>query len=340
MAQGIDRKSAQRRRTTNACRPAVRLALASACVLALAWGTASAQSTYPSSVIRMISGIQPGSMPDVVARMVAEKLSKQMGRQVIVEPRPGAAGLTGAQALARSTPDGHFVGVYTSSDMLAPLLNPGTVDPKDIAPVASFATVPTGLTVVANSRFGSFAELIETARAQPGKLVVTSAGFLTATHLSWERLRASANLNILHVPAKGAPAAVAELMAGRADMYFSPIPGVLSLLKSGKVRLLALSSAKRSALYPDVLTTLELGYPDSDYNFWIGMSAPVKTPRPIVERLNREVRSAVTSPELLEKFTSIGVEPLAMAVPEFEALVKSELEANAQLIKTRGFKPE
>jgi tripartite-type tricarboxylate transporter receptor subunit TctC len=311
-----------------------------ACVLAFLCGPASAQSTYPSNVIRMISGIQPGSMPDVVARMVVEKLSKQMGHPMILEPRPGAAGLTGALALARSTPDGHFVGVMTSSDTLAPLVNPGTVDPKDIAPVATFANVPTGLTVVAESRFKSLAEVIEAARAQPGKLVVSSAGFLTATHLSWERLRASAKINILHIAAKGAPAAISELMAGRADMYFSPIPGVLSLLKSGKVRIIALSSAKRSPLYPDVPTTLELGYPDSDYNFWIGMSAPAKTPRAIVERLNREVRSAVTSPEMVEKFTGIAVEPMPLAVSEFEALVKSELEANARLIKSGALKPE
>ena len=312
--------------------------VAGALSLALVSGTLSAQA-YPSNVIRMISGVQPGSMPDVAARMIAEKLSISLGRQVIVEPRPGAAGLAGGQAVARSTPDGHFLGVFTNSDLLAPLVNPGTLDPRDLAPVATVVTIPTGV-VVAGNRFKSLGELLDAAKADPGKLVVSSAGFLTATHLSFDRLRVSAGLNILHVPSKGAPGAITELLSGRADMYFSPVSGVLTLLKSGKVRLLALSSAKRAALFPDVPTTLELGYADSDYNYWIGISAPAKTPRAIVERLNQETRAAVASAEMVERFLNIGAEPLAMSVAEFEAMVKRELEYNAILIKTKGFRPE
>ena len=170
--------------------------------------------------------------------------------------------------------------------------------------------------------------------------MVTSAGFLTATHLSYERLRTAAKIDLLHVPAKGAPAAVTELLSDRADMYFSPIPGVLQLLKSGKLRLLAMSSAKRSALYPDVPTTLELGHADSDYNFWIGISAPVKTPRAIIERVNKEIQSAVQSQEIKDKFLGMGAESYALALPEFEAMVKAELDANAILIKAKGFRPE
>ena len=327
--------------TGSAARPhlRIRLALALAVSLAIGNGNASAQA-YPTTVIRMISGVQPGSMPDVVARMVAEKLSTNIGRQVIVEPRPGAAGLTGGQAVARSTPDGHWIGVYTSSDTLAPLLNPGTVEPKELAPVATMATVPTALTITMGKSYKTLADLVADARAYPGKLVAASAGFVTATHLSLERFRISAKLNILHVPSKGAPGAIAELLADRADMYFSPVPGALPLLKAGKLRLLAMSSAKRSALFPDVPTTLELGYPDSDYNFWIGISAPVKTPRAIVQRINKETGSAVTSAEMLDKFLNIGAEPLAMGVSEFEAMVRESLESNATLIKTKGFRPE
>ena len=320
-------------------RLAVSLAASLAMTLAIASGAVAAQA-YPTTVIRMISGVQPGSMPDVIARMVAEKLSVNLGRQVIVEPRPGAAGLTGGQAVARSTPDGHWIGVYTDSDTLAPLLNPGTVDPKELAPVATMATVPMALTVTMGKSYKTLADLVADARAYPGKLVSSSAGFVTATHLGLERFRISAKLNILHVPSKGAPGAIAELLADRVDMYFSPIPGSLPLLKSGKLRLLAMSSAKRTALFPDVPTTLELGYPDSDYNFWIGISAPVKTPRAIVQRINKEARSAVTSAEMLDKFLNIGAEPLAMGVPEFEAMVHELLESNAVLIKTKGFRPE
>lgn len=305
---------------------------------ALASGGVLAQG-YPSTVIRMISGVQPGSMPDVAARMIAEKLSVNLGRQVIVEPRPGAAGMAGGQAVARSTPDGHFLGVFTNSDLLAPLVNPGTLDPRDLAPVATIVTIPTGV-VVAGNRFKTLGELIEAAKAEPGKLVVSSAGFLTATHLSFDRLRVAAGLNILHVPSKGAPGAVTELLSGRADMYFSPVSGVLPLLKTGKVRLLALSTVKRSALFPEIPTTVELGYADSDYNYWIGISAPAKIPRAIVERLNKETRAAVTSAEMVEKFQGIGAEPLSLSVAEFETMVKRELEFNATLIKSKGFRPE
>jgi len=315
------------------------LAMNFALTMMLASGVVSAQA-YPTTVIRMISGVQPGSMPDVVGRMIAEKLAIGLGRQIIFEPRPGAAGLTGGQVVARSTPDGHWIGVYTSSDTLAPLLNPGTVDPKDLAPVATVATVPTALTVTVAKSYKTLADLVADARAYPGKLVAASAGFVTATHLSLERFRISAKLNILHVPSKGAPGAIAELLADRADMYFSPVSGALPLIRSGKLRLLAMSSAKRSALFPDVPTTLELGYPDSDYNFWIGISAPAKTPRAIIERINKETRTAVASVDMVEKFLNIGVEPLAMGVAEFEAMVKDALESNAILIKTKGFRPE
>ena len=232
-------------------RLAVSLAASLAMTLAIASGAVAAQA-YPTTVIRMISGVQPGSMPDVIARMVAEKLSVNLGRQVIVEPRPGAAGLTGGQAVARSTPDGHWIGVYTDSDTLAPLLNPGTVDPKELAPVATMATVPMALTVTMGKSYKTLADLVADARAYPGKLVSSSAGFVTATHLGLERFRISAKLNILHVPSKGAPGAIAELLADRVDMYFSPIPGSLPLLKSGKLRLLAMSSAKRTALFPEI----------------------------------------------------------------------------------------
>ncbi len=200
--------------------------------------------------------------------------------------------------------------------------------------------LPTGLVVTAANRHKTLADLVATAKAHPGKLVAASAGFVTATHLSLERFRIAAGLNILHVPSKGAPGAITELLADRADMYFSPVPGALALLKSGKLRLLAMSSAKRSALFADVPTTLELGYPDSDYNFWIGISAPVKTPRAIVQRLNKETSAAVTSPEMADRFLNIGAEPLAMGVSEFEAMVRDALESNAILIKTKGFRPE
>ena len=309
--------------------------------LVLASGAAMAQAqTYPSKIVRLVSSAQPGSMPDTIGRFVADKLTVTLGGPVIVEPHPGAAGLTGGQYVARGNPDGYLIGVYTASDTLAPLLNPGVLDPKELTPVASVATVPTVLVVGAASRYKSFGDLVAAAKAEPGKIVVASAGFVTATHLTFERFRTASGLIFLHVPFKGNVGAITALLAGRADMYFAPVPAALPLVKSGKVRTLAMGSPRRSALLPEVQTTLELGYPNSDYNFWIGISAPAKTPRPIVLRLNKAIDAAVAAPDMQERLLKAGAEPWTIGLAELEAMVKNELESNARLIKTPGFKVE
>jgi tripartite-type tricarboxylate transporter receptor subunit TctC len=310
-----------------------------ALLILIASGMALAQP-YPAKLVRLVTSAPPGSMPDTVPRLLADKLSVNLGQQVIIEPHPGAAGLTGAQFVARSAPDGYVIHVYTSSDTLAPLLNPGTVDPKELTPVATIATVPTVLIVTPSKGYNSVAELVHSAKAQPGKLVASSAGFVTATHLTLERFRTSAGVDILHVPAKGGVAALTEVLAGRADMYFAPVPAAMDLIRSGKLRMLAMASPKRSVLFPDVPTTLELGYANSDYNFWIGISAPAKTPKPVIARLHRDINTTVADKEMVDRFLKVGAEPLTMTLPDFEAMVRSELETNAVLIKTKGFRPE
>ncbi len=301
--------------------------------LSLAAGTAWAQAqNYPTGLVKIVSSAQPGSMPDVMARIMADKLAANFGKPVIVEPHPGAAGLTGAQFVSKANPDGHTLEIYTASDLLAPLVNPGTVDPKDLAVVGTVATLPTVLVVSTASRFKTLEDLVAAAKANPGQVVVTSAGFLTATHLTFERFRASSRLNFLHVPSKGGPGAINELLAGRADVYFAPIPAALPLIKGNKVRPLAMGSPTRTPLLPGVATTLEMGYPNSDYNFWVGVAAPAKTPRPIVLRINKEIAAAVAAPDMVERFRGIGVDPWTIPLPEFDAMVKDELELNARLI--------
>ncbi len=302
-----------------------------------ATGTARAQSQgFPSKTIRLVSGVSPGSASDTVARIVAEKLQASLGQPVIVENRLGAGGLIGAQYVAKSEPDGHTIMVYASAFTVAPLLNPAVLDPKDLAPVAVMGSVPTVLVVSTAKGYKSVADLVAAAKAKPGELVASSAGIGSATHMNLERFRISAGIQVLHVPLKGAPEALTEVLTGRADFYFALPFQVGGHVKDGKLLALAVGSPKRSALFPDVPTTIEAGYPNSDYNFWIGALVSSRTPREIQLRLNREINAVVNSAEIRDRFLKIGVVPLTMSMPEFEAMLREEFESNAKLIKAAG----
>ena len=306
-----------------------------AVTLLLAAGVAAAQG-FPSKTVRLVSGVTPGSASDTMARIIAEKLQASLGQSVIVENRLGAGGLIGAQYVAKSEPDGHTIMVYASAFTVAPLLNPAALDPKDLAPVATMGTVPTVLIVSPSKGYKTVADLVAAAKAKPGGLIASSAGIGSSTHMNLERFRISAGIEVLHVPLKGASEALTEVLTGRADMYFAPVFSVGAHIKDGKLLALAMGSPKRSALMPEVSTTVEAGYLNSDYNFWIGALVAAKTPREIVLRLNREINAAVNSPEVKERFLKLGSDPLTMSLPEFEAMIREEFDSNARLIKAAG----
>jgi tripartite-type tricarboxylate transporter receptor subunit TctC len=301
----------------------------------LASGAAVAQ-TFPSRTIHLVSGVTPGSASDTTARIVAEKLQASLGQAVIVENKLGVGGLIGAAYVAHADPDGHTISIYTSAFTVAPLLSPGPLDPKELTPVATLGTVPTVLVVSTAKSYKTVADLVAAAKAKAGAVVATTAGIGSSTHMNLERFRISAGIEVLHVPMKGAPDALTEVLTGRADFYFALPFQVGPQVKEGKLRALAVGSPKRSALFPDVPTTVEAGYPNSDYNFWIGALVASRTPRDIVLRLNKEFNAAVSSPEVREKFLKLGVDPLSMSLPDFEAMIKKEFESNAQLIKAAG----
>ena len=293
-------------------------------------GFAAAQ-TFPSKTMRLISGVTPGSTSDTMARILAEKMTVTLGQPVIVENWLGAGGLVGASRVAKSDPDGHIIMVYASAFTVSPLLNPGVLDPQDLTPVATIATIPTVLVVKADKGYKTVADLVAAARAKPGAVIATSAGVGSATHMNLERFRIAAGIEVLHVPLKGAPEALTEVLTGRADFYFA-LP-FQARAQAGKVLALAVGSPKRSALFPDVPTTVEAGYANSDYNFWVGALAPTKTPHEIVQRLHREFNAAVNAPEVRERIVKTGADPLSLTLPEFEAMIRAEFEANAKLIK-------
>jgi tripartite-type tricarboxylate transporter receptor subunit TctC len=310
-------------------------------ILLLAASNAAFQTeaqTYPTRPIHLVSGVTPGSASDTTARIIAEKMQASMGQPVIVENKLGAGGLIGAAYVAHAEPDGYMINIYTSAFTVAPLINPGTLEPKELAPVATIGTVPTVLVVSTAKNYKSVADLVAAAKAKPGAVVASTAGIGSSTHMQLERFRMSAGIDLLELPMKGAPDALTEVLTGRADLYFALPFQVGPQVKEGKLRALAVGAAKRSALFPDVPTTVEAGYPNSDYNFWIGALVASKTPREIIMRLNKEINAAVAAPETREKFLKLGVDPLSMSLPDFEAMIQRELVSNAQLIKEAGIK--
>ncbi|HEX5863999.1 MAG TPA: tripartite tricarboxylate transporter substrate-binding protein [Casimicrobiaceae bacterium] len=305
--------------------------------LLLAAAIAFAQAPFPSKTIHLVSGVSPGSASDTMARIIADKLAASLGQSVIVENKLGAGGLIAAQQVARAEPDGHFISIYTSAYTIAPLLTPGIVKPDELTPVAAMAVVPTTL-VVRPGTFKTLAELVAAAKAKPGALVATSAGIGSSTHMNLERFRIASGIDVLHVPMKGAPDALTEVLGGRADMYFALTFQVAGFVKEGKLVALAMGSPKRSALLPDVPTTVEAGYPDSDYNFWVGALVSSRTPKHIVERLHKEITAVVNDPDVRAQFVKLGADPLTMSQSEFEEMIRKEFEANARLVKTANIK--
>jgi len=305
----------------------------------LAIACVAAAQGFPSKPIRLVSGVSPGSASDTIARILADKLMASLGQPVIVENKLGAGGLIAAQQVARAEPDGHVISIYTSAYTTAPLLTPNMLRTDELTPVAALAVVPTTL-VVRPGTFRTLAELVAYAKANPGKLIATSAGIGSSTHMNLERFLISAGIKVLHVPMKGAPDALTEVLGGRADMYFALTFQVASYVKAGKLVALGMGSPKRSALLPDVPTTVEAGYPNSDYNFWVGALVSAKTPPDIVQRLHREFTAAVNLPEIREHFLKLGADPLTMSQQEFDAMIRKEFEENAALIKSADIKAQ
>jgi tripartite-type tricarboxylate transporter receptor subunit TctC len=306
-----------------------------AIALALASGIASAQ-TYPTKTVRFISGVTPGSASDTMARILAEKLSASLGQPVIVENRLGAGGLVGAKWVATQEPDGHNIMMYASAFTVSTLLNP-SLDPKELVPVATVATIPTIL-ITPPGKYKSAQEFIAAAKAQPGKLACATAGVGSATHMALERFRFAAGFEVLNVHTKGAGEALTEVVSGRADCYFALVFQAQKMRDAGKVDAHLVSGPKRTSLMPELPTTVEAGYPGSDYNFWLGTLVAAKTPRAIVERLHREINALVQSPEINDRIKKLGADPLTLSLAEFQAMIDRELKENAELIKKAGIK--
>ena len=310
--------------------------------LALASAVVQGQ-TYPAKPVRIMVGFPPGQATDILARAVAEELSKSLGQQFYVENKAGAAGIIGTELVARAAPDGYTL-LMSSSGPLA--VNPGLYaklpyDPvKDLAPVMLVARVPEYL--VANPAFppNNVRELIEYAKANPGKVNYASAGSGVTNHLIMESFRSAAGIELTHVPYKGSPPAITDLIAGQVQLMFDTGPATLSHVKSGKLKILGVGTLQRAQATPQVPTIAEQGLPGFEGIAWIGFVAPRGTPQPIIATLNAELAKALALPHVKERLVALGTEPVTTTPDEFGAYIRAEIQKWSKVIKDSGAKVE
>jgi hypothetical protein len=312
------------------------------CMMVLpAAGVAYAQ-TYPAKSIRMVMPFPPGGPTDIVGRLVAQKLSEQIGQSVVADSRPGASGNVGLEIASKAPADGYTIVLSSPVIALSPLLyGKLNYDPwKDLTPIALVGAVRNVLVVHPSVPAKDLKELVAIARKQPGKLSYGSGGIGTTTHLAPELLKSLEKLDILHVPYKGSGLALIGLASGQVDMEVVAAPVALGQVQSKRVRAVAVLSPERLADYPGVPTTREQGFANFEISVWYGILAPTGTPRDIISRLNAELGKAVQSPDMKPRFAQAGVEPLTSTPDEFARFIQSEATRFGKVIKEAGIKGE
>jgi tripartite-type tricarboxylate transporter receptor subunit TctC len=310
-----------------------------ACLLGV-WDGAAAQG-WPTKPIRAIIPFGAGSATDVVPRIVLEQLSSQLGQPIVVENRGGAGGTIGSATVAKAEPDGYTILVNSSAHTITPSIYPNlSYDvARDFAAVAAIGNVPNVLIIAPWKGLHTVQDFVAAAKAKPGSFNFASVGIGSAVHLSAERFRLSAGYEAVHIPFKGGAEALTEVIAGRVDYYFCPIATALPHMGDGRLLGLAVSSPTRASTMPELTTTLEAGYPDSDYTFWIGVFVPVHTPADIIAKLHQELQRALRAPAVKDKLAALGVEPMPLTAADFDAQVKQEIARYAPFAKAAGLKP-
>ncbi len=322
-------KSAMRRRL-----------LAGAAALA-ATGGVMAQS-YPSKSIRFIVPYPAGGGTDIVARLVAAKMSTAMGQPVIVDNKPGASTIIGTEMLAKAPPDGYTIGMITDSHAINQVFFPKLPydSIKDFEPIAQLVFVPLVLVAHPSLNVKNVQELIAAARAKPGRINYASIGNGTPHQISMEWLKSIAGISMTHIPYKGVAPALTDLVAGQVDVMFTGTSSALPYAKAGRLNALAVSSAKRQPSFPDTPSVAESGLPEFDFMTWYGLAMPAGTPAAITQRINQEVTTALNQPDVRERLTALGVAGAPSSPTEFGAFIKSESQKLARIVKATGVKPE
>jgi tripartite-type tricarboxylate transporter receptor subunit TctC len=299
---------------------------------------ASAQTSYPVKPVRIIIGFPPASAADIVGRVVAAKMSDGLGQQLVIENRPGASSNIATEAVVRAPADGYTLFMGTIANTInASLYSKLPFDfARDLAPIAAVASVPNLLVVHPSLPVRSVQDLINVAKAKPGEILYGSSGNGTGPHLSGELFNLMAHVKLVHIPYKGSPQAMTDLLGGRVMAMFSPASTALPHIKAGTLRALAASSARRTSVAPDLPTVAESGLPGFETSVWFGLLAPAATPRDIIERLNKEVARAIGDGEVKKQFATQGIDAMGGTPEHFATYIREETAKWARVVQVSG----
>ena len=297
---------------------------------------------YPTRPVQIIVPFTPGTGMDILARVVGQKLSERWGQPVIVDNRPGASGNIGTDLVVKAAPDGYTLLITANTlVMTVSLYRNVPYDPiKDLAPVEKMAVGTMAITLNPSVPAHTLKEFVAYAKANPGKLAYGSPGVGTPQHLATELLKSEAGIDMLHVPYKGSAGAITGLLSGDVAMMSNALHAVLPQVKAGKLNAIAVGGPKRSRVAPDIPTFAESGYPDFDVDFWYGLLAPAATPKEIIAKLNQDITQVLNAPEMREKLSDQGLEPVTGTPEQFAELIRTDLARWAKVIKTAGITAE
>jgi tripartite-type tricarboxylate transporter receptor subunit TctC len=297
---------------------------------------------FPSRPVRIVVPFTPGGQPDIIARLIAPKLTESLRQQFVVDNRPGAGGMIGARIVAGSNPDGYTLLSVSAAHVVTPAVraNPGYDVVKDFAGISMTINAAYLLVVPPSLEVRTVKELIAMAKAKPGQLNFSSAGTGSGTHFAAEMFKQSANIDVVHVPHRGIPEALTDIITGRVQFFMAPLASAITLAKDGKIRALGVATERRNRTYPDIPNIAESGLPGFRFDSWAALFGPSKTPRAVVDKLNREVTRVLMLPDVEQRLLALGVEPAPTTPAQLDRFVAEQLVAAADLARKAGIKPE
>jgi tripartite-type tricarboxylate transporter receptor subunit TctC len=296
--------------------------------------------SFPARPLKFIVPFTAGSGTDIIARVYADAISKSISQPIIIDNKPGAGGTIAAASVAKSEPDGYTLLIHSSGHALNPAIYPNLPYDtlKDLTGISPMASLPNVMVVSPTRGWKTLADVVHTAKANPGKFNYASAGIGSATHLNAEKFRLKAGIDAVHVPFKGTPEALSDVIGGRNDWFFAPLSSALPLIKEGKLQALAVSSPQRNSSLPNVPTTTEAGIAGSEYVFWVGMIAPSGVSAAVIKKLNDEIAKAAANLEVKDRLNKLAAEPMWMTADNFNQFIKAETEIAAQIAKAANIK--
>ena len=319
---------------------ALSFAVGLASLFALAASATAQAQSWPSKPLRIVVGFPPGASADVAARLVAAKMSESLGQSVLIENKPGAGSNIATESVVRAPADGYTLLLGTIANTINASLSKNLPFDfgRDLAPVASLASLPNLLVVTPSLGVATVQELVAAAKRKPGEILYGSSGNGTGPHLSGELFNLMAGVKLTHVPYKGSPQAMTDLLGGRVQAMFAPASTALPHIKAGTLKVLAVSSAKRTGSSPELPTIAESGLPGFETSVWFGLLAPTGTPRDIIERLNREANRALADPAVKTQFAAQGIDGMGGTAEQFAAYIKDETAKWARVVQASGAK--